>query len=882
MKTHNHLFFSIIFFVVGFVASAQSTKTLEFSAQGADGIDKVVVRNLSRVCKDTVLYNGTSLVLPGSISTAMETSSAGNGKLSIGSLSNPFLDECQLFIYVASSTNLSLELFSMDGRKLSTMARKVDAGEHRFVVRPGKYGTFIVTVCAGGETLSAKLMNAGYSSQSSSIRYIAENGICRTAALGADACATAWRIPTMDGVDRMTHSGRRFLYLDGDSLSYTVYVTGYAKETIVDRPFTSKHYVIIPEVPVVSFAVISDVHFGNSKGEGPLVKVPRALRNLMLKKPLVDAIFVAGDLTESGTNNQYDQFLSVFNNTSIIPSSVEKVYMMGNHDNYSTDAHAIYQTKTGQPLDQYKVINGIPFISISQRDRSNAGNGLAAYPVASREFLQNSLEAAARDYPGKPIFVFTHVAPLGTCYGSRIGDYGAANGWGMPVLTPILKEFPQAVVFSGHSHFPIGDPRSISQDSAFTSINAGSTTYSEVEQGLLNIGIHPEQSANVTEGYVVHVLANGDVQIDRWDTYRDEEIFPEWRLKAPHDGSQFVYKNNRTGRSNPFFEDDATVSVVPGSYSCSVTFPQAFDDEVVQRYTVEVYMDEVRVTTYRVFSQFYLNGVMPHELTVSELTGLVPDTDYRVRVVANDSYGNLSAPIETTFRTTPDNDPANQVPSRNGQWLFNDDEDLLRAEIGSALLPAFCVGSRQITYPVTGNANIVRGVGPSESVKAVVIPKGSCVKMEHALAPNGGGTNVNEYSLLIDFKVDLSDAWYPIIQTNLANTDDGDIFIRQNGSVGLNATGAGYSLTGLVKANGWHRLVMVVKAGERLRIYLDGGLILTGNADMTVNSRWSLSPQGVLLFADESNEDGNFTVAEVSIWDTALSPAQVANLGLIK
>ena len=31
------------------------------------------------------------------------------------------------------------------------------------------------------------------------------------------------------------------------------------------------------------------------------------------------------------------------------------------------------------------------------------------------------------------------------------------------LLNRVLNEYPQAIVFAGHSHYPVGDPRSIHQ-----------------------------------------------------------------------------------------------------------------------------------------------------------------------------------------------------------------------------------------------------------------------------------------------------------------------------------------------------------------------------------------------------------------------------------
>ena len=88
--------------------------------------------------------------------------------------------------------------------------------------------------------------------------------------------------------------------------------------------------------PPLTFAVISDIHFGNNVNEGPLVKVPKALKNITSYGEL-DAMVVVGDLTEGGTVQQYQQLLKTFKDTTLFTNPVNELFfLMGNHDNYDT------------------------------------------------------------------------------------------------------------------------------------------------------------------------------------------------------------------------------------------------------------------------------------------------------------------------------------------------------------------------------------------------------------------------------------------------------------------------------------------------------------------------------------------------------------------
>ena len=56
--------------------------------------------------------------------------------------------------------------------------------------------------------------------------------------------------------------------------------------------------------------------------------------------------------------------------------------------------------------------------------------------------------------------------------------------------------------------------------------------------------------------------------------------------------------------------------------------------------------------------------------------------------------------------------------------------------------------------------------------------------------------------------------------------------------------------------------------------------IHTGSGNMSVDGRWALETGGLLLFSDNTDEDGDFNIAEIAIWDKNLTPAQIANLGI--
>ncbi len=200
-------------------------------------------------------------------------------------------------------------------------------------------------------------------------------------------------------------------------------------------------------------------------------------------------------------------------------------------------------------------------------------------------------------------------------------------------------------------------------------------------------------------------------------------------------------------------------------------------------------------------------------------------------------------------------------PSPVGLWTFDNGSALTAASVGSDLS---LVGS---------HAGVV---GPDTGDGAVVIGVGSYYVVPHGIAANGGGSMVNQWSLLVDFRVGSLGSWRCFYQTDATNGSDGDCFINPSGQIGVGATG--YS-GAAVSAARWYRLAIVVDNGVRYEAYLDGSRVLNGSAG-PVDGRFALAPS-LLLFADNDGEDNDISVAQVRLYSTALSAAEVSALGAV-
>jgi 3',5'-cyclic AMP phosphodiesterase CpdA len=625
------------------------------------------------------------------------------------------------------------------------------------------------------------------------------------------------------------------------------------------------------------FVVISDTHLGNDAagnynhaGGNALIKVPRAVELLTNKD--VDAIFVVGDLTDHGENQEYDDVKRIFLNaeTKSVADNVDVYLLMGNHDHYSgAVGQTNYLARTAQPMHQYIIVKEYPFITISE-----TGSDQNDYDETATVFLANKMAEAARDYPDKPIFVFIHVPMLNTAYGSRANSdfWDTDGGWATDRFLSTLNKYPQAIVFSGHTHYPLGDPRSIFQGN-FTAVNTAGTTYSEVEGDRLTAGTYPDRHRDVTEGLIVTVKDNNDVEMERWDTYRGEEILPRWLVRAPHNGAQFAYTHaGKRGDASlaPSFAADVKPHVTDTkSTSCKISFPQAKasssgDGNIVFDYIVEIVDSrDVVARAFTTFSGFYLNSEMPDSITV-DMSGLTANTEYTARVRARDSYKNESAAIASVaFRTSN----ATFAAELKGHWLFDDEFDLKKAATGE---------------PLTFSADGVAGAaGPTASNKAVTVTQtAGSITAPHNIGVNGSSsTYTAAYTIMMDVSVSALGRWICFYKTK-AEDSSGDLWINQNGAIGFAELG-GYTADAVIAAGVWYRVILSVDlAAQQYKVFINGALKFTASQTGGAEGNFAIDPATVFIgYGPDADAGATIDIAEVAIWGGAFTDAQAAALG---
>lgn len=395
--------------------------------------------------------------------------------------------------------------------------------------------------------------------------------------------------------------------------------------------------------PVLRFIVTSDIHYK----VGVDTEVERFEKGMKMAFDYaagkaydkIDALYVVGDFANSGSEDEMKLFSSSLKNT--IPADVPAVLMMASHEYKSggeQPAHERFASIFGQSPDQHKVINGFHFISITTENGCRIGEEKAAW-------LSAQLKVAADDDFKKPIFVFQHPHLSDTVYGSI--------NWGEDDIISVLADYPQVVDFSGHSHAPVNDPRSIHQK-LFSCFGTGSFSYFELDEFDKMYGTVPPDAGQCAQYLIVEADADNRVRVIPVDVLSGKFFNDGALIEKPWDPDSFVYTDERYRTAEkPCFDASAVVSASVNDGVVSVTFPQAFAGKERSDGYIIVIRDKTnsRILAQKaVFSSYYLYD-MPEEMSVSfELP--LSEGEYLCEVTAQGFWRNYSDKLISSFRVS--------------------------------------------------------------------------------------------------------------------------------------------------------------------------------------------------------------------------------------
>ncbi len=358
--------------------------------------------------------------------------------------------------------------------------------------------------------------------------------------------------------------------------------------------------------PNVRFGVVSDIHITKV---GAAEKMEGWGNNLTFRHTLewfrsqnVDAVLIAGDMADQGMVEQMEAVAQAW--YAVFPDDkypdgrpIEKVFVMGNHD-YHGYLYGDHAAKRYPDMDERvkhvlrsdfatrwkrifhedysrfyrKTIRGYDFLGQHWDDGTGMETGHGSCDFGAE--LQTFLNAKGKTLdPSRPFFYVQHPHPKDTCYGPWA--WGHDNG----KVTKALSAYPNAVAFSGHSHYSLTDERSIWQG-AFTSVGTSSLRYTGMEYDE-----HPpvgyENTVSVRGGWKTDAaklmgrFSPGDcrqgmlwsvyddcIVVKRREFLSDLDVGDDWVMPLPASESRpFAFAEHAKKSNAPAFPEDAKAEV---------------------------------------------------------------------------------------------------------------------------------------------------------------------------------------------------------------------------------------------------------------------------------------------------------------------------------
>ncbi|MBE6773347.1 MAG: metallophosphoesterase [Ruminococcaceae bacterium] len=385
--------------------------------------------------------------------------------------------------------------------------------------------------------------------------------------------------------------------------------------------------------PVLRFVVCSDIHLGEDengkKNAEKLRKLFDKAYEIAEKSEVyteLDAILVAGDFTEQGKIEEYEIYKEITEEK--LKNGTQLLTCLGNHEQIAyrdtanpEKATEVFQEYIGTEADTHNVINGYHFIGVSYDD-----TGEEAFKTKT-EWLRTELDKAVAETGEKPVFVYQHPHPA-------LSVYGSVN-WANMDIRMVLKDYPQVVDFSGHSHYAANDPRSIHQ-STFTAIGCGAVTGAMGNLSYISGDAYGDGESGTF--WICEVDDGGNVRLRLYDVISDcfyENI--DYYLTDLADKSRRAYTWGRMMAQDtpPVFPDSAELTVSNDEEGNTlVTFPEAQGYYRAENYKITLSRNGEKIKDLIVLSDY--TRATDFEKTVN--LGVLENGEYEIKVRAYSPY----------------------------------------------------------------------------------------------------------------------------------------------------------------------------------------------------------------------------------------------------
>ena len=391
-------------------------------------------------------------------------------------------------------------------------------------------------------------------------------------------------------------------------------------------------------VPTLRLVLITDTHNHNDR-VADAIDTAYAMFDNAAPYAGIDGFFGLGDFSSVGNEPDYANFVETLKEHVRPETPVVNIH--GNHEFKNDNYREYFIQHFGYEPNTVTEINGFSCIAFS----GERGATEWTYTEKSLKWLSDSIAAAEKKTTdGRAIFVFQHPHPWGTVYGSTI--------WGNPQLNVILNGHPNIVDFSGHSHYPMNDPRSINQTS-YTAIGCGAMEYFELDNNCIP-GQQPDGYDPADEFTIVEADNDGSVRVLGYDLLSDT-YFCEYYIDNVNDCSSYAYTYNNMALHDkaPEFPEDTKATAFKndsGEWVLSFTEATAAEQYIVHDYNVTIFNDKGLPIFHENFIDDYF--VIDDDNTADFRLGsdtLESGKTYKLLVIAESAYHKFSKPLTVSF-----------------------------------------------------------------------------------------------------------------------------------------------------------------------------------------------------------------------------------------
>ncbi|MBR5112545.1 MAG: metallophosphoesterase [Clostridia bacterium] len=397
--------------------------------------------------------------------------------------------------------------------------------------------------------------------------------------------------------------------------------------------------------PVLRFAACSDIHVSGKEStaeerhpeEERLAKLINFMYDYSAKQEYkgFDALCIAGDMTDGGRDFEYDSFNKVIKEN--LKDETKFLICTGNHeyiayrDKDASEGARMFEEKIQPNQDTHEVINGYHFVLCSYSEDGRTFK-------AKLPWFDKEIASAVKESGKKPVFTFQHPAPQRTIYGSVC--------WGDKDIPKVFRKYPQMINFSGHSHYPVNDLRSIWQNK-YTALGCGTLSYYETDlDGFA--GNFPYEFHEAAQFYIVEADAQGNVRILSYDLITDRFFDNEYYLTGLAD-KNYAYKFAKMKRSGgkPVFPQNTEISTRMNEHLDTIlTFTGAEDKYCAESYKVSVFAGLKSVHSSSFSGKYmYLFEDNKYEINIGKLK----PGKYTAYIKAMNPYAKTSKELKYKF-----------------------------------------------------------------------------------------------------------------------------------------------------------------------------------------------------------------------------------------